>query len=84
MSLDDFQASMPFWIETDGYSKRDREMFVCGAEFMIVFSLVRDGWRGVRRIHNENQSRIRMMLGRLRIPYEMRRIDANWTELEIL
>lgn len=74
---------MPFWIDTEGYSDRDREMFVCGVEFQMVYDSVLSGKGWNQAIHNENTSRIRMMLGNLGVPYTMKRWDDQWTELTI-
>lgn len=60
----DYEIVLPFWIDTDGYTERDRLMFVCGAEFIMVETLLRNGWRGSRPIHRENESRFRMLCGR--------------------
>ena len=43
---DEYSLLMPFWIDTDGYTDRDREMFVCGVEFQMVTELLKDGWTG--------------------------------------
>lgn len=61
----------PFWIDTDAYSDRDREMFVAGVEFQMVYALLTDGWRGSRPVHRENESRLRMLCGRLKVPCEI-------------
>lgn len=52
-----------FFIDTDGYTARDREMFVCGVEFSMVFEELKTGNEVRRPIHPENESRIRMMCG---------------------
>jgi hypothetical protein len=83
---DEWSCFMPFWIDTEAYSDRDREMFTCGVEFGSVFNALRrgDGYSGP--IHTENSSRVRMMCGRIGIqamikqmepPYEM------WSECDI-
>src|SRR5690242_16551768 len=56
---------MPFWIDTDGYSDRDRLMFCAGVEFEMVRQQLKSGWRGMRLIHRENESRLRLMCGKL-------------------
>jgi hypothetical protein len=56
---------MPFFIDTAGYTDRDREMFVCGVEWQMVYDKIRSGERFNCTIHSENESRIRMMAGRL-------------------
>lgn len=61
----DYRCEMPFWIDTDAYTDRDRRMFVCGVEFEMIHSRVKAGWCGEHPIHRENESRIRMMCGRL-------------------
>lgn len=58
---------VPFWIDTDGYTVRDREMFVCGVEFEMVYRLLRNDWKGSRPVHRENESRLRLLLGHLRV-----------------
>lgn len=60
-----YGLAMPFWIDTDAYTERDRAMFVAGVEFEMVHSLIKGGWTGERPICRENESRIRMMCGRL-------------------
>jgi hypothetical protein len=62
---------LPFWIDTDAYTDRDREMFVSGFEFNMIYQSLQDGWHGTRPIHRENESRIRMLCGRLKIPCEI-------------
>lgn len=56
---------MPFYIDTDGYTDRDREMFVCGVEWQMVYEQMKAGEPFTRTIHTENESRIRMMAGRM-------------------
>lgn len=57
---------MPFWIDTDGYTDRDREMFVCGYEFYQLYWMAKcDEDSFSITIHRENSSRVRMMLGQL-------------------
>lgn len=55
---------LPFWIDTDAYSDRDRAMFVAGVEFHMIAALLEDGWRGTRLLRRENESRVRMLCGR--------------------
>ena len=62
---DEYQCVMPFWIDTDGYTDRDRKMFVAGFEFCQVLKQLESGWTGERPIHQENSSRIRMAARRL-------------------
>lgn len=62
-----FECIEPFWIDTDGYTDRDREMFVCGAEFMLILARLREDLLpalGPMPIHRENESRLRLLCGR--------------------
>ncbi len=59
---DDYELVTKFWIDTDGYSDRDREMFVCGFEFADVLGAVEVAVDIDRPVHTENEDRIRMML----------------------
>lgn len=61
----EYQLKTKFYIDTDGYSDRDRELFVCGFEFCMVVDLEKSGARIERPIHRENTSRIRMHLGKI-------------------
>ena len=56
---------MPFFIDTDGYTDRDREMFACGVEWQMVYKEMKSSLPVHRTIHTENASRVRMMAGRL-------------------
>lgn len=78
--------AMPFWIDTDGYTDRDREMFVCGVEFQMIYREAMAGTFIDRPIHRENESRVRMMLGKLRIgctitPHEGYEGCETWSDL---
>lgn len=44
----------PFWIDTEGYSDRDRLMFVAGVEFQMIREELEVG--GARPIHRENET----------------------------
>lgn len=61
MSHDEYSLAMPFWIDTEAYSDRDREMFVCGVEFEMLRGELQSGKSIQRTIHTENESRARMM-----------------------
>lgn len=62
-----FEPVMPFWIDTDAYSDRDRLMFVCGYEFAQTHARLNSeiGDEYHRPIHRENESRMRMMCAKL-------------------
>lgn len=57
---------LPFWIDTPGYSRRDRQMFVAGVEFLMVTNEMRhqDGEHRTT-VSRENTSRLRMAAGQL-------------------
>lgn len=85
----DFGLLMPFWIDTDGYTDRDRAMFVAGAEFEQLYTLLRDSKSCQRPIHRENESRVRLMCGRLGLPCKLTPHTGyigceTWTDLEVL
>ena len=75
----------PFWIDTDAYTDRDREMFVCGVEFQTVYADLKFGWEGKRPVHRENESRFRMLLGKLGIRGTICPIAdcEGWSELTV-
>ena len=79
----DFGLVMPFFIDTDGYSDRDRLMFVCGVEFQMVYEAAKAGRGWNQAIHTENESRVRMMCGKLGLPCKVTRHCDTWSELEI-
>jgi hypothetical protein len=72
-----------FWIDTDGYSDRDRDMFICGVEFNMIYETIKDKRDWCQCIHAENESRVRMMCGKLGFPVKMQRICDTWTLCEI-
>lgn len=55
------------YIDTDGYTDRDRLMFGCGVEFHMVMKHMTSDRRPLdKMIHRENESRIRMLAGQLK------------------
>ena len=81
-SVPDWFCEMPFFIDTDDYTDRDREMFVCGVEFQMVYAVVKAGAPVRRPIHTENESRIRMMCARLGSRYEIgKTAEEGWSDL---
>lgn len=62
----EYSCAMPFWIDTDAYTDRDRQMFTAGVEFQMVYQLLKNDWAGERTIHRENESRVRMMCGKMK------------------
>lgn len=82
-SAREFEPVMPFWIDTDNYTDRDREMFVCGVEFQMIYETIKDKRDWSQPIHTENESRVRMMCGKLGLPVKMVRHCDTWTHCEI-
>ena len=77
-----------YYIDTDAYTDLDRQMFVCGAEFEMVSNLLSEGWTGDRPIHRENESRIRMLCGRVGVHCEIDQHEGydgceTWSTLRI-
>lgn len=60
-----YSLEMPFWIDTEGYTDRDRQMFVCGVEFEMLRRELKSGKPVTRTIHTENESRARMLAHKL-------------------
>lgn len=83
MSNAKFEPVISFYIDTDAYTDRDRLMFVCGVEFHMVTTLLRDGWCGCRPIHPENESRTRMAAHKLgrRVEIESDKEYPEWSHL---
>ena len=82
----EYQCAMPFWIDTDAYTDRDREMFVCGYEFHSIYNNLRDGLPVSQPIHRENESRVRMMCGKLGVHCTITQDDkyGDWSHLEVV
>ena len=74
----------PFWIDTDAYTDRDRQMFVCGVEFEMVHQLLEAGvFDHQRKIPTENESRLRMLCGRYPIWASFMSSEVEgWTYLQ--
>lgn len=70
---------MAFWIDTEGYTDRDREMFVCGVEYAMIYAVLCDGREWNQCIHTENESRVRMMCAKMGVRCEMSRSCETWT-----
>lgn len=77
----EYQCVMPFFIDTDGYTDRDREMFVCGVEWQMIYELLKYGEPFCRPIHSDNASRFRMMAGRLGKQVTLTPSVAGWCDI---
>jgi len=78
-----WEPIMPFWVDTDGYSDRDREMFVCGVEFQMVYEAIKSGRGWNQCIHTENESRVRLMCSKLGVKVRLTYCCDTWTQCEI-
>jgi len=78
-----------FYLDTNGYSDRDRLMFCCGYEFQSIVNILDSGESATLVIHRENESRIRMLCGSRgrvhQITYvdEVQDPDGTWAFLSI-
>ena len=79
----EYSLVMSFWIDTDGYTDRDREMFVAGVEFQMLYAAVRDGEGWNQCIHSENSARARMMLANMGASYTMGLSKGGWVDLKV-
>ena len=81
---EDYSLIMSFWIDTDGYCQRDRQMFVAGVEFQMVFQAIQNGTGWNQCIHAENSSRVRMMCAKLKCPFSLGDVGMDeWVQLTI-
>lgn len=80
---DDFSMVTPFWIDTDGYSDRDRLMFVCGVEFEMVRRQLETGGNFERTIHTENESRLRLLCSRHGCEVGIEPAGKGWSFLAV-
>ncbi len=80
----DFDLQMSFFIDTDAYSDRDRQMFVCGVEWQMVYQKLLNGDSIQMPIHTENESRVRMMCAKLKRRCDIKRSCETWSALEVL
>lgn len=78
-----WQMLVSFFIDTPGYTDRDREMFVCGAEYAMIHRSIQKDGKFVGLIHNENSSRLRMLAKVMNARLDVKRIDDTWSEVDI-
>lgn len=63
-TVDDIETIFfPHYIDTEGYTQRDREMFLSGAEFHSIIRMLLEPVPSHALFHAENSSRIRMLAG---------------------
>ncbi len=75
----EYGLEVSYYIDTDGYSDRDREMFVCGAEYQMIYESIKAGEVWSKAIHTENASRVRMLCKRLNAQVSMVQVCSTWT-----
>lgn len=76
---------MPFVIDGDGYSDRDRALFVAGYEFCQLHVFLEENpQEGLDKpIHCENEDRVRVLCGRLGRTHAISPIDETWCRLVV-
>lgn len=80
----EFGLKLPFWIDTDGYSDRDRAMFVAGYEFATVVDALECNYPFSGPIHSENESRVRMACAQYKRRYAITPTNCEgWSNLVI-
>lgn len=82
-----FDICVPFIIDGDAYSDRDRAMFVAGYEFCQIRNFLEVNPPGTelsKPIHNENVDRVRVLCGRFRRECVIEELDGSWSQLDIL
>lgn len=65
--MSEFSLLQSFHIDTEGYTDRDREMFICGYEFATIYETMKkkSSEEVGMMIHRDNESRVRMMAGKM-------------------
>ena len=79
----DHGLAIPSWIDTDGYSDREREIFLAGVEFDMVYQSILDGKGWDQRIRFENWPRVRIMCAKLEVALTATDKDQGWIHLNI-
>lgn len=85
MNDESWDLVTPFWIDTDGYTDRDREMFCAGVEFQMICRLLDDGWEGTRPMRRENESRVRMLCAKRGVVCQIEQHGGceTWSQLTV-
>ena len=79
-----YEFQLPAYVDTDGYSDRDREMFICGMEYQsIVEQMVEDDDIFDVWVHAENLSRLRMSAVVLDRLVNLIRSEGTWSLIRI-
>jgi hypothetical protein len=89
VKMSDFNLLCPFWIDTEGYSDRDRLMFCCGFEFQQFFEKLKTNDPFELLIHRENETRMRLTCARYKRQYlishdEEKDPNQEWAFLKVL
>ena len=83
--MNDYELSTSFYIDDDGYTDRDRLMFVCGVEFEMIYRLLQRGCKNMidRPVHQENVPRIVKLCQSLNIKYTIEQVDGHWSNVTV-
>jgi len=84
-AADGFQVAVPFVIDGEAYTDRDRAMFVAGYEFCQIRIFLEDRQDDpiCRPIHSENTDRLRVLCNRFQRQCTIRRLDNVWSQLDV-
>jgi hypothetical protein len=80
-----YSLVMPFVIDGDGYTDRDRQMFVAGYEFCQLHEFL-EANPGVglhKPVHRENEDRIRVLCRRLGRKCSLMPVDDTWSSMTV-
>lgn len=80
---DDVYLACPFWIDTDGYSSRDRDMFVAGFEYGLVYCNLVTRNACTLQIGMENFDRTRMLLSACKRKYRIVQMAVDYVKIEV-
>ena len=77
--------STPFWIDTDGYSDRDREMFCAGVDYASLAKFLRKAKAGdVTVVLRENASRARMLAAHNKIVVTIEPLQETHASVQVV
>lgn len=74
----------PFWIDTSGYSNRDRDMFVAGFEYGLIYCNLITGRAFSAVFAAENFDRVRMLLDEHKRKYRVVTIKDDYMRFDVL
>lgn len=80
---DDVFLACPFWIDTDGYSPRDRDMFVAGFEYGLIYCNLVTGKPCSLVFGVENFDRVRMLLAEHKRKYQIVTLNEEYSRIDV-